>query len=57
MSLFRCVGESLRAQEREELELWTEMLAEASAVPHAEHLAAGEATSLFLSLPLSLAAG
>lgn len=42
---WRCVGESLRAGEREELELWMEMLAEASATTHAENIAAGGATS------------
>lgn len=42
---WKCVGESLRAGEREELELWMEMVAEASAAAHAENIAAGGATT------------
>jgi hypothetical protein len=49
---WKCVGESLRAGEREELELWMEMLAEASATAHAENHAAGGATNSSIGEPV-----
>ena len=41
---WKCVGQSLRAGERDELELWMEMLVEASAASYADSIAAGGAT-------------